>query len=348
MTDPAGNLIVFALLVAALAILFWPKRGLVVLMVGHLRVTDRVRMEDALKHLYKAQSSGRIGSIESVAGALGVPRSKAVRLVAKLESSGLMKTTDRGLLLSTDGRAYALRIVRSHRLWERFLADRTGLTPVEWHEEAERQEHTLSPEQAEDLSARMGHPRYDPHGDPIPTDQLELPPAAGVALTALVPGQAGRIVHLEDEPREIYQHLVDQGLAPNMEILVLNTGPDRISFRGEGRDHALEPIEAANITVVPLAVPDPAAVDTVQHTLAEADPGRSVTVLGISPVCQGRQRRRLLDLGVVVGTTIQAEFSSATGDPVAYRIRGALIALRRQQAEWILVDPVAVESEGAA
>ncbi len=348
MTDPAGNLIVFALLVAALAILFWPKRGLVVLMVGHLRVTDRVRMEDALKHLYKAQSSGRIGSIESVAGALGVPRSKTVRLVAKLESSGLMKTTDRGLLLSTDGRAYALRIVRSHRLWERFLADRTGLTPVEWHEEAERQEHTLSPEQAEDLSARMGHPRYDPHGDPIPTDQLELPPAAGVALTALVPGQAGRIVHLEDEPREIYQHLVDQGLAPNMEILVLNTGPDRISFRAEGRDHDLEPIEAANITVVPLAVPDPAAVDTVQHTLAEADPGRSVTVLGISPVCQGRQRRRLLDLGVVVGTTIQAEFRSATGDPVAYRIRGALIALRRQQAEWILVEPAVAESEGAA
>ena len=122
MTDPALNLIVFALIVAALAILFWPKRGLVALMVGHLRVTDRVRMEDALKHLYKAQSSARIGSIESVAGALGVPRSKAVRLVAKLESSGLMKTTDRGLLLTADGRAYALRIVRSHRLWERFLS----------------------------------------------------------------------------------------------------------------------------------------------------------------------------------------------------------------------------------
>ena len=63
---------------------------------------------------------------------------------------------------------------------------------------------------------------------------------------------------------------------------------------------------------------------------------------------QGRQRRRLLDLGVVVGTTIRAEFRSATGDPVAYRIRGALIALRKQQAEWILVEPAAAVSEGAA
>jgi DtxR family Mn-dependent transcriptional regulator len=348
MTDPARNLIIFFFVVASLAVLFWPKRGLVALVVRHLRVTDRVRMEDALKHLYKARASGRLGSIESLAGALGVSSSKAVRLVAKLESSGLMQTTDRGLVLTDDGRAYALRIVRSHRLWERFLADRTGLTPAEWHEEAERQEHALSPEQAEDLSARMGHPRYDPHGDPIPTDRLELPPAAGVALTALVPGQAGRVVHLEDEPKDIYQHLVDLGLAPNMEILVLYTGPDRISFRSEGRDHDLEPIEAANITVVPLAVPDAAVVDTIQHTLAEAIPGQSVTVVDISPVCQGRQRRRLLDLGVVPGTSIQAEFRSATGDPVAYRIRGALIALRKQQAEWIFVKPTALGNEGAA
>lgn len=348
MTDPARNLIIFAVLVAALTVLFWPRRGLVALVAGHFRLTDRVRMEDALKHLYKAWSSGRVGSIESLAGALGVSRSRAIRLVAKLESSGLMQTTDRGLLLSEDGRAYALRIVRSHRLWERFLADRTGLTPTEWHEEAERQEHTLSPEQAEDLSARMGHPRYDPHGDPIPTDRLELPPAAGVALTALVPGQAGRIVHLEDEPPEIYQHLVDLGLAPNMEILVLNTGLDRITFRGEGREHDLEPIEAANITVVPLVVHHAAVVDTVQQALAQAEPGQSVTVLGISPVCQGRQRRRLLDLGVVPGTIINAEFRSATGDPVAYRIRGAMIALRRQQAEWIFVEPTASQNEGVA
>jgi DtxR family Mn-dependent transcriptional regulator len=348
MTDPARNLIIFGFVVAALAVLLWPKRGLVALVARHLRLTDRVRMEDALKHLYKARTSGRLGSIESLAGALGVSSSKVVPLVAKLESSGLMQTTDRGLMLTEDGRAYALRIVRSHRLWERFLADRTGLTPAEWHEEAERQEHALSSEQAEDLSARMGHPRYDPHGDPIPTDQLELPPAAGIALTALLPGQTGRIVHLEDEPREIYQHLVDQGLAPNMEILVKEAGPERIRFVGEGREHHLEPIEAANITVVPLVVPDPAVVEAEQHTLAEAERGQPLTVIGISPVCQGRQRRRLLDLGVVPGTTVYAEFRSATGDPVAYRIRGALIALRRQQAQWILVGPATSTSEGAA
>jgi len=61
-------------------------------------------------------------------------------------------------------------------------------------------------------------------------------------------------------------------------------------------------------------------------------------VTGISPACQGSQRRRLLDLGVVRGTEIEAAFGSAAGDPIAFVIRGALIALRREQAEWIRVE----------
>jgi DtxR family Mn-dependent transcriptional regulator len=68
-------------------------------------------------------------------------------------------------------------------------------------------------------------------------------------------------------------------------------------------------------------------------------------VLRLAPACQGPQRRRLLDLGVVPGTVITAELASASGDPVAYRIRGALIALRRRHAEWIVV---AREAAGAA
>jgi DtxR family Mn-dependent transcriptional regulator len=72
-------------------------------------------------------------------------------------------------------------------------------------------------------------------------------------------------------------------------------------------------------------------------------------VLDLSPACRGTQRRRLLDLGVVKGTEIEAELSSASGDPIAYRIRGALIGLRREQADWIRIErverPVGVASE---
>jgi DtxR family Mn-dependent transcriptional regulator len=194
----------------------------------------------------------------------------------------------------------------------------------------------------------MGHPRYDPHGDPIPTEALEVPRMPGTALTTLRPGQVGTIVHLEDEPRETYQHLIDVGLAPNMEILVLEVTPERIRFRGEGREHELEPIQAANVTVVPVMSPDLATLAEGHATLAESGPQEDVAVVGISSACQGRQRRRLLDLGVVPGTIIREEFRSAAGDPVAYRIRGALIALRHQQAEWIFVEPVHSEVEEVA
>jgi DtxR family Mn-dependent transcriptional regulator len=61
-------------------------------------------------------------------------------------------------------------------------------------------------------------------------------------------------------------------------------------------------------------------------------------VLDISPACRGSQRRRLLDLGIVRGTEVVPELVSAGGDPVAYRVRGALIALRREQAEWIRIE----------
>ena len=74
------------------------------------------------------------------------------------------------------------------------------------------------------------------------------------------------------------------------------------------------------------------------ETLSALSPGESAAVVGIAPACQGPQRRRLLDLGLVPGTVVTAELRGALKDPVAYRVRGALIALRRQQAEWVRVD----------
>ena len=84
------------------------------------------------------------------------------------------------------------------------------------------------------------------------------------------------------------------------------------------------------------------------ETLADLAPGEVGRVLDLSPACRGQQRRRLLDLGVVKGTEITAEMTSAAGDPVAYLIRGALIALRRGQAEWVLIERVETAAEVAS
>ena len=94
-----------------------------------------------------------------------------------------------------------------------------------------------------------------------------------------------------------------------------------------GREWSVDLVDARNVTVRVLAEGESA--EGPSETLADLAPGEMGRVLGLSPACRGQQRRRLLDLGVVKGTEITAEMVSAAGDPVAYLIRGALIALRR-------------------
>ena len=74
--------------------------------------------------------------------------------------------------------------------------------------------------------------------------------------------------------------------------------------------------------------------------LSNLDIGRSCRVMRISRQCRGLERRRLLDLGVLPGTVIKAEMRSPSGDPTAYRIREALIGLRKEQASMISVVPL--------
>ncbi len=338
MVDPAVALLVFGLIVAVALVIFWPRRGVAARLGRLVRLTQRARVEDALKHLHESEYAGKPATIESVAGALEMSRARAAELVARLEGMGLARSEGETLALSDVGRTQALRVLRTHRLWERYLADRTGVSPVNWHEEAETREHTLSGEQVERLAAAMGDPRYDPHGDPIPTAAGELPPRAGFALTDLRPGERASIVHLEDEPREIFEQLVRLGLAPHTQVEIVTASPETIRFTADGQEFALEPVAARNVTVSPLPVEQ--AARGPFETLSALRPGEAGAVLEISPVCQGPQRRRLLDLGVVPGTVITAELEGAMRDPVAYRIRGALIALRDQQADWIRVARV--------
>lgn len=337
MPSPLLSLFVFGLALALLVAVSWPRWGLVARFRRGHRAGLRVGMEDALKHLYKCARFGREATVESVAGALEISQATAARILQELREARLVRQ-DRPTLLTDEGRRYALRIIRTHRLWERYLADRTGVEPAEWHQHAEEQEHLLSHEAVEALDARLGRPRFDPHGDPIPTAEGELPAATGVPLTHLEPGEEAFIIHLEDEPRTLYEQLVREGLSPGMHLRVLEPRGGRIQLSVDGRPVALDAATAANVTVIS---PEGADVsppsDWEGETLEDLVPGEAGEVVGLSPACQGIQRRRLLDLGVVPGTRVEAAFSAAGGDPRAYSVRGALIALRREQQRWVRV-----------
>jgi DtxR family Mn-dependent transcriptional regulator len=332
-------LLVLSILAAAVAIgvaLFRPDTGVLSAWRRMARMSERVRIEDALKHLHDAQYRGQTASVESLAGALEISSNQAAELLAGIEARGLVCREGAALRLTADGTSYALRIIRVHRLWERYLAEETGVSELRWHTEAEKQEHALSGEEVEALSARMGHPRYDPHGDPIPTPEGDLPPWQGEPLTALPARAPATIVHLEDEPSEIYSQLVAEGLHPGMRVEVFEVSPERVRlWADDGEEHVLAPVVAANVSVLPL--PPDATEEGPFDTMASLEPGESGKVLHLARSCRGLQRRRLMDLGIVPGTSVAAEMKSAAGDPTAYRVRGTLIALRADQARQVQI-----------
>jgi DtxR family Mn-dependent transcriptional regulator len=298
------------------------------------KATDRVLSEDALKHIYKCEAKNQQPTVQSIAGTLQAKLDEVADLVNKMAAHHLLIMEGDQFRLTPEGEAYALQVIRAHRLWERYLADETGFPEREWHDRADRVEHTMSSADLEALSARLGHPIHDPHGDPIPSPEGEFVPHGGRPLTRLGNGESARIVHLEDEPAVVYAQLVAEGLHPGMEVQVTEVSPKRICFQAEGKEHILAPIVATNISVMPLAqeqCPETSSCDR----LSDLKMGETGKVISISPACRGLERRRFMDLGILPGTVISAEMVSPSGDPTAYRIRGALIGLRQEQAAFI-------------
>jgi DtxR family Mn-dependent transcriptional regulator len=315
--------------------LFWPKKGLVALFSRVKMINQRVQLEDALKYLFDCEYTKNSCDINSVAGNLNISGDNAGRLLERLLSMGLITMNDHTIALTDTGRSYSLRVIRVHRIWERYLADETSVAQVDWHNEADRLEHHVRQEDIEKMAAQMGHPVFDPHGDPIPTIGGELPAPKGKALSCMKGGEIGRIIHIEDEPRSIYEQLVVQGLYPGMQVYVTDVEEGKITFAADGDECTLTPLFAAHITVEVL--PGKVPIIPKYELLSSLAIGERAEIAGISPNCMGQQRRRLMDLGIVPGSLVSAEMRSASGDPVGYRVLGATIGIRKKQAELIFV-----------
>ncbi len=342
--DPIFFLFSLSLAGLVIAGIVWPRRGVLARMAASRHRSERVRLEDAIKQVHACHQEDHSCTVDSLAGRLSVPTGMAARLLTRLADEGLIRAADGEFTLTEAGEAYALRLVRSHRLWERYLADRTGVPASEWHVRAERMEHILSADDTEALASRLGHPTYDPHGDPIPTASGALPAPIGVPLLAATVGDTVEIVHLEDEPVEVYVELEGLGFGLRQQLRVLGRSDAAVRVLAGDEEITLDAVVAANVTVQPVLDAD--SPDGSRVTLVDVRPWETAHVLEISPALQGVQRHRLLDLGVVPGTEITPELVSSSGDPVAYRIRGALIALRRSQASSIMVQRASSERAG--
>jgi DtxR family transcriptional regulator, Mn-dependent transcriptional regulator len=306
------------------------------------RETERTVVEDALKHAFDCRTRNVACTIESIAGALQTTTAVATKVVVRLEGMRLVVPEANGFRLTAEGAAYALRVIRIHRLWERYLADETSVREADWHRVAEFEEHRMTDADADALAARLSNPQFDPHGDPIPSATGEMPEVPGESLTSFPAGAFLRIVHVEDEPPAMYALLAAIGMHRGLELDVLENTPARVRIEAQGEEHVIEPALARLITAtrIPADQPRPRSF----MALSALAPGEGARVTSISRLCRGQQRRRLMDMGVVPGTHIAAELDSLTGNPRAYLVRGTLVALRREQADQIFVTPVRGET----
>ena len=296
---------------------------------------EKALIEDILKQLFHVEYSKRTASLNDMAGALQVPNNKLVDIVEKMTVDNLIETSENGISLTASGKDYALRIIRMHRLWEKHLSERTGMGKSEWHDLAELKEHVLTPEQGDKLYQELGNPRFDPHGDPIPTESGELLESNGKSLSSLAAGTQGSIVHIEDEPGVIYKQIIQKNLHIGSKLKILNTEENSIQFYSEGNQYALSSIVASNIHVHESKED---LFDESQVRLSSLNGGEKARVVGISSECRGAGRRRLLDLGFIKDTPIKVEYPGPMKNPKAYLIRNTLIALRNDQAELILIE----------
>ncbi len=320
------------LLVAAAAALAWIANRWA---VSRRFSRDRRQAEDALKHLFEEQYRDRRASLSSLAGALGLPGAAVVALVGRMQRQGLVIASGQTFSLTPDGERLALQVVRAHRLLERYFADEARLPLRHVHAAAERKEHSLSAADVDRLSAALGHPTLDPHGDPIPTREGMVAPASGTPATSWTVGTLGRIVHLEDEPEISFAQIMAEGLRVGQTVRVIESTPERLVMSDGDSEYCLAPAVAANVFLGE-APTLPARVLRLTD-LKDSEPAE---VVGLDEACQGFSRRRLMDLGFTGGAAIRPALRTFVNDPRAYEVRGTLIALRNDQASQVLVRPL--------
>ena len=289
----------------------------------------RVEMEHALKAAYALQNEGRAWHSVELARSLGFPDALAENVAQALIASGWAEESAPGnMRLTETGEARAVELIRAHRLWELYLVDREGMSLDAVHTEAHRREHEITPAELEKLDTELGYPAWDPHGHVIPASGSRVPSPAGRSLLEIaIPGSRLRIVSLDDEPVELLTQLVALGLKPGIDVEVLSLESNLLRLRLDENVVPLSYVAAGHVFVAPTtARPVPLG------TLAVGSRAQIVELVG-----SGKLQRRMLSMGFVPGAEVTVIRQAPLGDPLQYRVKKANIALRRDEANTLLV-----------
>ena len=301
------------------------------------RQTDESELqEDFLKALYELGGRISVEQTYQVARSLHITQEQFARTIGTLLLRGEISKTDT-LQLTPQGKTHALKLIRAHRIYEQYLAEHSGYAPVEWHERAHRMEHKISDDEQERIVSLLGNPLFDPHGDPIPTQSLVVAPKEDAALP-FKEQTWWRITHVEDDNEALFSLIAEKGLTQNSILFITRITPESFTFTYEGETFTL-PLEAQEAMNKVEITEEEArrSPETAAYRLTRISPEAQALIVGLSPSCRGALRRRLMDLGFVKGSSVSIDMKSPMGNPVAYVVRGTAIALRNDQARYILI-----------
>ena len=199
-------------------------------------------VQDYAKAIYTLGEGRGAVSTSAISERLGVSPASASAMVKRLGSFGLVaRRPYRGVTLTPAGQRLALEVIRHHRLLELYLAEALGMPWDRVHAEAEVLEHAISRELSERIAQALGNPTRDPHGDPIPTADGEIPDRPTRPLAELQPGDAGIFVRVSDQDPAMLRYLSERGILPGDRFEVLSKEPfeGATSVRFGERVHSL-------------------------------------------------------------------------------------------------------------
>jgi DtxR family Mn-dependent transcriptional regulator len=207
--------------------------------------------QDYLKAIWKLGRDGP-ATTSAIADELGVSPASATGMLKRLAALGLVEHERyHGATLTLAGERVALEVIRHHRLLELYLMEALGLGWDEVHAEADRLEHHLSEEVEARIDAALGFPKRDPHGDPIPTAELELVTDPARMLAELGSGDEAVILCVPDSDPALLRYLAELGLFPKRHITLVERAPfgGPLTVEVEGARHAIAVELAERIAV---------------------------------------------------------------------------------------------------
>ena len=213
-------------------------------------------MEDYLKAIYVLQreEDGPV-STSALAEYLDKTAPTVTSMVGKLAERGLAEREKyRGVELTGEGERVALEVIRHHRLLEAYLSEHLDYAPSEVHAEADALEHHISEEFERRVAAMLDDPVVDPHGDPIPSEDL-LPPEEEEetdALTEFDDGDSVIVARVSDRDEAELSYLEDAGVTPGTQLDVVEVAPfGMVTVRIDEQLQSLPKAVAASVRVRP-------------------------------------------------------------------------------------------------